>query len=75
MVWLETKASVLFDDGAGRKANADFLHHDDDVAVDRKKVAMMLLLPPIFMAAKQRVEGQASKNSSNVGVSGQGWCN
>ena len=67
VVRLETMASVLFDeddddDEAGRKANADFLDHDDDdVAVDRKKVAIMLPLPPIFMAAKKRVEGQASK--------------
>ena len=40
------------DDEAGRKANADFLHHD--IEVDRKATMMkLLLLTPIFMAAKE----------------------
>ena len=43
---------LLDDDDGGRKANADFLHHD--VEVDRKVAIMMLPLPPIFMAANNR---------------------
>ena len=43
---------LLDDDDGGRKANADFLHHD--VEIDRKVAIMMLPLPPIFMAANNR---------------------